>query len=77
VRVEGERAVEIRFDDAWSWVQAYTGDALAEGARETLAIEPMTAPPDAFNSGTDLIALDAGASWSGSFRISRAPTSAR
>lgn len=77
VRLEGERAVELRFDDAWSWVQAYTGDELAEGARETLAIEPMTAPPDAFNSGTDLINLDAGASWSGGFRISRAPTSAR
>jgi aldose 1-epimerase len=26
-------------------------------ARGGLAVEPMTAPPDAFNSGTDLIAL--------------------
>jgi aldose 1-epimerase len=29
----------------------------AEGARPGLAVEPMTAPADAFNSGTDLVTL--------------------
>lgn len=50
------------------WVQIHTADtASPETNRIGLAVEPMTCPPDAFNSGTDLIALGAGerheASW--------------
>jgi aldose 1-epimerase len=76
VRLEGARAVEVRMDPAWRWVQVFTGDTLPEGARRTVAVEPMTAPADAFNSGTDLVVLEPGARWAGTFRISRpAPTS--
>ncbi|MEE6287391.1 aldose-1-epimerase [Georgenia sp. MJ173] len=41
------------------WLQIYSGE---EVGRRGAAVEPMTCPPDAFNSGTDLIELAAGAS---------------
>lgn len=39
------------------WLQIYTGEKLA---RRGLAVEPMTCPPDAFNSGISLIYLAPG-----------------
>ena len=39
------------------WLQIYSGDLVG---RRGAAVEPMTCPPDAFNSGTDLIALQPG-----------------
>jgi aldose 1-epimerase len=45
-------------DESFSWVQVFTGDALPANARASLAVEPMTAPPDAFNSGEDLVLLE-------------------
>ncbi|MHB7566367.1 aldose-1-epimerase [Citrobacter braakii] len=39
------------------WLQIYTGEKLA---RRGLAVEPMTCPPDAFNSGISLIHLAPG-----------------
>ncbi|MDM2929833.1 aldose-1-epimerase [Citrobacter sp. Cm046] len=39
------------------WLQVYTGEKLA---RRGLAVEPMTCPPDAFNSGISLIHLAPG-----------------
>ena len=32
--------------------------------RKSLAVEPMTCPPDAFNSGVDLVVLQPGQSHS-------------
>lgn len=43
------------------WVQIHTADRPeAELNRIGLAVEPMSCPPDAFNSGTDLISLTPG-----------------
>ncbi|MEB5923224.1 aldose-1-epimerase [Franconibacter daqui] len=39
------------------WLQIYTGDKLN---RIGLAVEPMSCPPDAFNSGLDLLSLAPG-----------------
>ncbi|RDK86706.1 aldose 1-epimerase [Enterobacillus tribolii] len=39
------------------WLQVYTGEKLG---RRGLAVEPMTCPPDAFNSGVGLIHLAPG-----------------
>jgi aldose 1-epimerase len=52
-------AVEVWMDEHHRWVQVYTGDALAD-PRAALAVEPMTAPPNAFNSGADLWVLAPG-----------------
>jgi aldose 1-epimerase len=64
-----DAAVELWLDEAFRWVQVFTGDTLERGARESLAVEPMTSPADAFNSGTDLVVIEPGRTWSGSFGI--------
>ena len=57
-------------DEHFSWLQAYTGDDQPpDTARTALAVEPMTAPPDAFNSGDDLVVLDPGATFSAGWGI--------
>lgn len=60
--------VELAWGSAWPWVQIHTGDKPVGPDRLGLAVEPMTCPPDAFNSGTDVVRLAAGqvhsASWS-------------
>ena len=50
-------AVALWMDEAHGWVQLYSGDDLPAGARTSLAVEPMTAGPNAFASGEDLIVL--------------------
>ena len=54
--------VLMRWDGAvLPWVQIHTADRPeAELNRLGLAVEPMSCPPDAFNSGTDLISLAPG-----------------
>ena len=39
------------------WLQVYSADDRPGGARRSLAVEPMTAPADAFRSGDDLVTL--------------------
>jgi aldose 1-epimerase len=62
---------ELRWDAVAPWVQVHTGDRPEpEYHRAGLAVEPMTCPPDAFNSGTDLIVLEPGESHSLTWTIS-------
>lgn len=49
--------VALWVDARHAWLQVYSGEETPETARRSLAVEPMTAPPDAFNSGTDLVVL--------------------
>lgn len=52
--------VLLWMDAAHRWVQVYTGDDLGDRARTSLAVEPMTAPPNAFRTGEDVVALAPG-----------------
>lgn len=66
------RRLSLRDDADWQYLQVFTPTAFpgAEGAaRPAIAIEPMTAPPDALRSGEGLIWLEPGASWSGSWGL--------
>jgi len=56
------------FDDAFGYAQVFTLDELTPGVAG-VAIEPMTCPPDAFNSGEGLIVLEPGSSWTGRWGI--------
>ncbi|MDZ5663438.1 aldose 1-epimerase family protein [Nocardioides sp. S-58] len=49
------RGVALWVDERHRWLQVYTPPV--EGPRPAIAVEPMTAPADAFNSGTDLAVL--------------------
>ncbi len=44
-------------DRAHGWLQVYTADDVPATARRSVAVEPMTAPPDALRSGEDLVVL--------------------
>ncbi|MDN3480341.1 aldose-1-epimerase [Arthrobacter sp. APC 3897] len=50
-----------------AWLQVYSGEELG---RRGMAVEPMTCPPDAFNTGTDLIVLEPGDEHRFSYSIS-------
>jgi aldose 1-epimerase len=62
VTSKASTGVECEWDPAvLPWVQVHTADLpLAEESRLGLAVEPMTCPPDAFNSGEDLVVLAPG-----------------
>jgi aldose 1-epimerase len=69
--LDGERSVEIWADSSYRWWQAFTGDTLpGERHRRSVALEPMTCPPDAFRSGRDLVTINPGQTWTGSWGIS-------
>jgi aldose 1-epimerase len=59
------RRVELWADAAFGFLQVFTPTAFAapEGPRRAVAIEPMTAPADALNSGTGLRWLEPGETW--------------
>jgi aldose 1-epimerase len=67
--------LELAVDDAWPWLQIYSGDGLPEGQRRrSLAVEPMTCPPNALADGTDLVVLEPGADWSGTWTLRWSPS---
>ncbi|MET0966973.1 MAG: aldose 1-epimerase family protein [Nakamurella sp.] len=54
--------VHLSFGTECGWVQIHTADLPDPGSsRLGLAVEPMTCPPDAFNSRIDLITIQPGA----------------
>ena len=72
VRLESEvRRVELWMEEGFRYVMAYTGDTLdpVDRRRRGIAIEPMTCPPNALRTGTDLIRLDPGSSWTSRWGI--------
>ena len=56
-------SLSVWLAEPYRYVQVFTGDTLAaERRRQGLAIEPMTCPPNAFQSHVDLIVLQPGES---------------
>jgi len=67
-------ALEIAVDGSWSWLQVFSADTLPVGQRRrSLAVEPMTCPPNALADGADLVVLAAGESWSGTWTLGWTP----
>jgi aldose 1-epimerase len=63
-------AVSVWADRSFGWWQVFTGDTLAEPRfRRSVAVEPMTCPPDAFRSGRDVVVLQPGEQWTGTWGI--------
>lgn len=59
---------ELWADPAFAWAQVFTPPTLV-GRGRGVAVEPMTCPPDALNSGVGLITLEPGQEWSGRWGI--------
>jgi aldose 1-epimerase len=49
-------------DEAYRYLMLFTGDPLPDVRRRSLAVEPMTCPPNAFRSGEGVVVLAPGAS---------------
>jgi aldose 1-epimerase len=62
--------VTLWADETWKHVQLFTGDLVADVNRRALAVEPMTCPPNAFRTGEDLIRLEPGERFTGTWGIS-------
>ncbi|MGN6330842.1 MAG: aldose 1-epimerase family protein [Motilibacteraceae bacterium] len=65
-------------DSSVRWFQVFTGDTLpAPWTRTAVAVEPMTCPPDALNSGEDLVVLAPGERTRTGWRIAYRPPAPR
>jgi len=66
----GTPRITLTLDPAFRFAQLYSGDNLpAPDRRRGLAIEPMTCPANAFNSGDGLLILDPGQTFTASWSI--------
>jgi aldose 1-epimerase len=63
--------VSLWVDRSYRYVMVFTGDALANVNRRSLAVEPMTCPPNAFRTGEALVRLEPGSSFTGTWGIAR------
>jgi aldose 1-epimerase len=52
------RGAALWVDRHHHWLMAFSADDGWDPPRQALAVEPMTAPPDAFRSGRDLLTLN-------------------
>lgn len=71
LRAADGRSVTLWADASYNYVQVFITRIFPDGqdVRTAVAIEPMTAPADAFNSGHGLRWLDPGEDWSVSWGI--------
>jgi aldose 1-epimerase len=67
-----ERTIELGWDAGFNHLQVFTPPFITPG-RNAVAIEPMSCPADAFNSGDGLVRLVPGESWSGGWGIAVMP----
>jgi aldose 1-epimerase len=66
----GAAGVRLWADSSYSYLQAYSGDTLpAAHRRRGLAVEPMTAPANAFRTGEGLLVLEPGETTRHAFGI--------
>jgi aldose 1-epimerase len=61
-------AVTLWVDEAYGYLMLFTGD-LSDVDRRSLAVEPMTCPPNAFRTGEALVRLDPGESFTSTWGL--------
>ena len=67
----GVSGADLWVDEGFPYLMVYTGDTLPElqRRRRAVAIEPMTCPPNALRTGTDVIDLQPGQDWTARWGI--------
>lgn len=55
---DGGSELTLWVDESYPYLMLFTGDPLADVDRRSLAVEPMTCPPNAFRTGQALIRLE-------------------
>ena len=71
VRLTGSEGhgVLLWADERYRYVMIFTGDPLPDVDRRSLAVEPMTCPPNAFQTGENVIVIAPGESFSSTWGI--------
>ncbi len=74
---DGSQAVTLWLGPSYRWLMLFTGDTLGPASRRRsgLAVEPMTCPPNAFQTGEGLVVLQPGETFTGAWGISPRPGS--
>ncbi|EWT00700.1 galactose mutarotase [Intrasporangium oryzae NRRL B-24470] len=68
-----DRTVTLWADEAFPWLQVFTALAREGKGEPGVAVEPMSCPADAFNSGDSLVLLAPGEEWTGTWGITPGP----
>ena len=78
-RDDGLARVELRgpddsrltlwMDEAYGYLMLFTGDPLPDVNRRSLAVEPMTCPPNAFRTGEAVVRLEPGRSFTSTWGL--------
>jgi aldose 1-epimerase len=63
------RSAILWIGKSYGYVMVFSGDALPDVARRSIAVEPMTCPPNAFRSGESLITLEPGEAFTAEWGI--------
>ena len=66
---EGGTGLTLWMDKGYRYLMLFTGDTLADVNRRSLAVEPMTCPPNAFRTGDSLVTLEPGKSFASAWGI--------
>jgi len=66
-----ETQVSLWVDQSYPYLMLFNGDPLPNVRRRSLAVEPMTCPPNAFRTGEALIRLEPGSSFTGPWGFAR------
>ena len=61
--------VTLWLDESYPYLELFTGDPLPSVDRRSLAVEPMTCPPNAFRTGEAVLVLEPGESTTGEWGI--------
>jgi aldose 1-epimerase len=69
----GDSQLAVWLDDSYRYVMVFTGDPLPDVDRRSVAVEPMTCPPNAFLTGVDVVRLEPGEELESVFGISFNP----
>jgi aldose 1-epimerase len=66
---ESGAGVVLWVDETFDYLMLFTGDTRPDVNRRSLAVEPMTCPPNAFRTGESLIRLEPGETTSSAWGI--------
>ncbi len=70
LRGPDESGLTLWMDEAYGYLMLFTGDPLPDVNRRSLAVEPMSCPPNAFSTGEAVIRLDPGGSCTSTWGLS-------
>jgi aldose 1-epimerase len=65
----GDAGITLWADEQYGYLMLFTGDPLPDVARRSLAVEPMTCPPNAFRTGEAVLRLEPGQSVTSAWGI--------